>query len=335
MVDKLKRKNLKKIIIIISVIILILMFAIIDTFTGYANISFKEVLLAIFNPKSLPNSTIIIVRKLRLPIAIMAILVGMSLGSSGALMQTVLHNPLASPYTLGIGAGASFGASLGILFGFNDFGIAVLAFVFAMLISSIIYLIGRFTNMTTNKMTLIGIALLFLFQALQSFLQYMASEDQNQQIVFWTFGSLQKADNVKVLILLVAFAVIFPLMIINSWKYNALLMGDEKAESLGIDSNRLKIITFLYISILASLSVCFTGPTGFIGIAGPHMARSIVGDDHRFYLPLSALLGALILSLADILSKLVMKGTIFPIGIITSLIGVPFFVAIIFRGKKQ
>ena len=123
MVDKLKRKNLKKIIIIISVIILILMFAIIDTFTGYANISFKEVLLAIFNPKSLPNSTIIIVRKLRLPIAIMAILVGMSLGSSGALMQTILHNPLASPYTLGIGAGASFGASLGILFGFNDFGI--------------------------------------------------------------------------------------------------------------------------------------------------------------------------------------------------------------------
>ena len=120
-----------------------------------------------------------------------------------------------------------------------------------------------------------------------------------------------------------------------SYLYNALLMGDEKAESLGIDSNRLKIITFLYISILASLSVCFTGPIGFIGIAGPHMARSIVGDDHRFYLPLSALLGALILSLADILSKLVMKGTIFPIGIITSLIGVPFFVAIIFRGKKQ
>ena len=126
-------------------------------------------------------------------------------------------------------------------------------------------------------------------------------------------------------------------MYYNKSLNNTAAIGTEDMEfgSKFLQAMLNEIITFLYISILASLSVCFTGPIGFIGIAGPHMARSIVGDDHRFYLPLSALLGALILSLADILSKLVMKGTIFPIGIITSLIGAPFFVAIIFRGKKQ
>ncbi|MCR4699253.1 MAG: iron ABC transporter permease [Bacilli bacterium] len=333
-VSQFKKNNLRKIIILVSLVVLILISFIVDLFTGAANLSFIDTLKALFAPSSVEQSTLIIIRNLRLPISLMAIMIGLSLGTSGSVMQTILHNPLASPYTLGIGAGASFGASLGILLGANNYVIALLSFVFAMSISLFIYLLGRFTNMSTHTMTLTGIALLFLFQALQSFLQYMASENQNQQIVFWTFGSLQKVDYIKLLILTIAFVIVFPLLMRNSWKYTALTLGSQKAQSLGIKTNALKLESFILISIIASLSVCFTGPIGFIGIAGPHIARSLVGEDHRFYIPCSALIGALILTIADILSKLVNPGSIFPIGIITSIIGVPFFFAILIRGRK-
>jgi len=265
----------------------------------------------------------------------MALLIGISLGTSGGVMQTILHNPLASPYTLGIGAGASFGASISIICNLGDAWTMVLAFLFAMLISTFIYLIGRFTKLSTHTMTLTGIGMLFLFQAGQGFIQYMASENQNQEIVFWTFGSLQKADYFKVLILFGGVIICLPLIYLNSWKYNSLLLGEEKAESLGINTNRIRIESLLLISILSSLAVCFTGPIGFIGLAGPHIGKILVGEDHRYYLPLSALAGGFILILADILSKVISPGSIFPVGIITSLIGVPFFFVVLLKGRKR
>lgn len=329
-----KSKNLKKIITLIIIGVLIVVLFGIDLFTGSANLSFGDTMAALFNPSSVSNSVVVIVRELRLPIALMAIVIGLSLGASGSVMQTILNNPLASPYTLGIGAGASFGASLGIILGANNYVIALMSFAFAMSISLLIYALGRTTNMSTYTMTLMGIALLFLFQALQSFVQYLATENQNQEIVFWTFGSLQKVDFTKLLILTVAFVVVFPLLMRNVWKFTALSLGSQKAEALGIHTNKLKLESFILISVISSLSVCFTGPIGFIGIAGPHMARALIGEDHRYYLPCSALLGALILVVADILSKIIMPGTIFPIGIITSLIGVPFFFAILFKKRR-
>ncbi len=327
------KKNLIKISSLIIVTILIILLFFVDIFVGSANLTIFETICAIFSPGNVSSNIVLIVRELRIPIALMAILIGLSLGTSGSVMQTILHNPLASPYTLGIGAGASFGATIAILFSGNDFVIAGLAFVFAMIISLTIFIIGRFKKISTHTMTLLGIALLFFFKALQSFVQYFASEDQNQSIVFWEFGSLQKVDYQKVLILLVAFVIIFPLLLRNSWKYTSLSLGDMKAESLGIQTSKLKLESFVLISILSALSVCFTGPIGFIGIASPHIARLITGDDHRFYLPLSGLIGAFILLISDIISKVIMPGSIFPIGIITSLIGVPFFFAVLIKEK--
>jgi iron complex transport system permease protein len=328
------KKNLIKISALIIACLLIVILFFIDIFVGSANLTFSETLSAIFAPGNVSSSIVLIVRELRIPIALMAILIGLSLGTSGSVMQTILHNPLASPYTLGIGAGASFGATIAILFQGNDFVVAGLAFLFAMIISLLIFFIGKFKKISTHTMTLLGIALLFFFKALQSFVQYFASEDQNQSIVFWEFGSLQKVDYQKVLILLVAFVIIFPLLMRNSWKYTSLSLGDMKAESLGIQTSKLKLESFILISILSALSVCFTGPIGFIGIASPHIARMISGDDHRFYLPLSGLIGAFILLFADIVSKIIMPGSIFPIGIITSLIGVPFFFVVLIKEKR-
>lgn len=313
--------------------VLVILFFSLDLFVGSADITFLDTLKAIFTPDSVEPSIAIIIRQLRIPISLMAILIGISLGTSGSVMQTILENPLASPYTLGIGAGASFGATIAIFLGLNDYLVALLAFVFAMTISLFIYLIGRFKDISTHTMTLLGIALLFLFKALQAFLQYFLSEEANQSIVFWEFGSLQKVDYQKVLILLVALVIVLPLLFRNSWKYTALSLGNIKAESMGIHTSRLKLESFFLISVISSLAVCFTGPIGFIGIASPHMAKILVGEDHRFYMPLSGLLGAFILLLADILSKVIFKGSIFPIGIITSLIGVPFFFFILLKEK--
>ena len=195
-----QRNNRKKIIFLIILISLIFIIFFLDLFIGSANLSFTDTLKALFVPNEVDQSVVIIIRNIRLPMALMAILIGFSLGSSGAVMQTILNNHLASPYTLGIGAGAAFGASLGIVINGNNFLVALLAFVFSMAISFFIYLLGSFTNMSTATMTLTGIALLFLFTALQSFVQYMASENQNQNIVFWSFGSLQKVDYYKLLI---------------------------------------------------------------------------------------------------------------------------------------
>ncbi|MBO7729038.1 MAG: iron ABC transporter permease [Oscillospiraceae bacterium] len=296
-------------------------------------LSTQEVLNCLLHPAQVSAGTYVIVIKMRLPIALMALVVGFSLGTAGATMQTILHNPLASPYTLGVGTAAGFGASVAIVLGLGSVMTSVLAFVFAMLICLMIYFLGR-NNVNSGSLVLSGIACLFLFQALQALLQYGASEDQNQSIVFWSFGSLQRTDWMKLLITTVVVAVTTPLIFTDSWKYTALTMGDDKAVSLGVNVSGLKIKAFFLISLMAAVSVCFTGSIGFIGLAGPHIARMLVGEDQRFYLPISALCGASILSAASIISKLIQPGSVFPVGIVTSIIGVPFFFSLVFRSNR-
>lgn len=327
------RQNRRKYIILLSIAGAGLLALVVDVMTGAAMLPINEVLEALFSHASVEPTTRVIVWNMRLPIALMALVVGFALGGSGAVMQTILHNPLSSPYTLGVGAGASFGASLAIVMGFGEAGICLSAFFFAMLICMLIYFMGRMRGMSTNTMVLAGIALLFLFQSLLALIQYGASESQNQSIVFWSFGSLQRTTWPRLAITAAVTAAVFPLLMKDSWKYTALLMGDEKAESLGIRVNRLKLRAFFLISLLAAVSVCFTGTIGFIGLAGPHIARMLVGEDQRFYIPLSAVCGMAILSIASILSKIIIPGTIFPIGIITSIIGVPFFFALVMRSR--
>lgn len=329
------RMNRKRILILLALVLSAIVSLIVDIMTGAAMLPVNDVLACLFRRSAVPATTQVIVWDMRLPIALMALVVGFALGGSGAVMQTILHNPLASPYTLGVGAGASFGASLAIVFGFGEAGICTFAFVFAMLICLLIYFMGRMRGMNTHSMVLAGIALLFLFQALLALIQYGASESQNQSIVFWSFGSLQRVTWLRLGVTALTAAVVFPLLMKDSWKYTALLMGDEKAESLGVQVNRLKLKAFFLISLLAAVSVCFTGTIGFIGLAGPHIARMLVGEDQRFYLPVSAACGMLLLSVASILSKILVPGAIFPIGIITSIIGVPFFFALVMRGKGR
>jgi iron complex transport system permease protein len=198
-----------------------------------------------------------------------------------------------------------------------------------------VYLVAKLKNGTAGTIVLAGIALSFMFHSLVSLLQYFASENELQAIVFWLFGSLIKATWLKLGITTLVLVLITPWFIVNAWKLTALRLGDHKAKSLGMQVDRLRLRVLIFSSILTAIAVCFVGSIGFIGLVAPHLSRMLVGEDQRFFLPFSALSGAFLLSAASVVSKLIIPGVIFPIGIITSLIGIPFFLSMIITKKRS
>lgn len=310
-----------------------------DFTMGPSGLSLSSLWQTLLDPAAADAGTRVIVWDIRLPYALMAVVVGFALGLAGAEMQTILNNPLASPFTLGVSSAAAFGAALAIVLGIGIPGIpdqwfiSANAFIFALFAALMLDGITRWTRVATSGVVLFGIALVFTFNALVSMMQFIASEDTLQGLVFWTMGSLARASWGKLGILFGVFAVLLPLSMMSSWKLTALRLGEDRAVSFGIDVRRLRLATLLRISILSALAVAFVGPIGFIGLVAPHIARMIFGEDHRFYLPASALIGALVLSMASVASKNLVPGVIIPVGIVTSLVGVPFFLSIILRHR--
>ena len=300
-----------------------------DLATGPAMLPIQAVLRSLAGQSDDPMLDAI-VHNLRLPIGLMAIVVGATLGVSGAVMQTILNNPLASSYTLGISAGAGFGAALAILVGGalplpENWAIPLAAFSFAGIACAIVGSVGRMRGSTPELLVLAGIACLFLFQSLLSLLQFLASPEALQQIVFWLFGSLLRASMAKTAIVAAVLAVSLPFLLRDAWRLTTLKLGDERARALGVRVDQLRLRAFIVVSLLTGAAVAFVGTIGFIGLVAPHVARMLVGEDQRHMLPVSAIFGALLLSMASVVSKVIMPGTVFPIGIITALIGVPFF----------
>ena len=330
---------LRRFILAAAITLLILLSLILDFTLGPAGLSVTTLWHTLFDAASADAGTRVIVWELRLPFALMAIVVGLGLGLAGAEMQTILNNPLASPFTLGVSSAASFGAALAIILGLGIPGIpdqwfiSVNAFVFALMACFILDGISRWTRVATSGVVLFGIALVFTFNALISILQFVASEDTLQGLVFWTMGSLARASWDKLAILVIALLIIVPLSMRNAWKLTALRLGEDRAVSFGINVRKLRLASLLRISSISALTVAVVGPIGFIGLVAPHISRMIFGEDHRFYLPGSMLIGALVLSMASVLSKNIVAGVIIPVGIVTSLVGVPFFLSIIIRHR--
>ncbi|CAI0717453.1 iron ABC transporter permease [Serratia ficaria] len=327
-------------LLIMGVLALAILGSLLLDFTmGPSGLSLSSLWQTLIDPAAADAGTRVIVWDIRLPYALMAVVVGFALGLAGAEMQTILNNPLASPFTLGVSSAAAFGAALAIVLGIGIPGIpdqwfiSANAFIFALFAALMLDGITRWTRVATSGVVLFGIALVFTFNALVSMMQFIASEDTLQGLVFWTMGSLARASWDKLGILLGVFAVLLPLSMMSSWKLTALRLGEDRAVSFGIDVRRLRLTTLLRISVLSALAVAFVGPIGFIGLVAPHIARMIFGEDHRFYLPASALIGALVLSMASVASKNLVPGVIIPVGIVTSLVGVPFFLSIILRHR--
>ncbi|WP_020591745.1 FecCD family ABC transporter permease [Kiloniella laminariae] len=323
------------------VAVLLLISFLVDLTNGPGNFPLPMVLETLMDRNAHGVQMEVIIWDYRLPVAVTAILVGGLLALSGAQMQTVLNNPLAEPFTLGVSSAASFGAALAIVLGWSivpGIGymlVTVNAFVFALLTCGFILIATRVKGVGTETMVLFGIAIFFTFNAALALMQYMSSEDQLARIVFWMMGSLARASWEKIALGAILLSLALPYSLFRTWQLTALRMGDDTALSLGIDVARLRVEMLIVISILAATAVAFVGTVGFIGLVGPHIARLIVGEDQRFFLPLSVLVGALVLSLTSLASKMITPGVIYPIGIITALIGVPVFVSLILSSRRE
>ncbi len=310
---------------------------IIDISTGPAQLSVIEVVRSLLDPGAVSSKMNIIVRVIRLPIATMALLVGACLAVAGMEMQTILNNSLASPYTLGISSAASFGAALSLVFGHSFFsGIIqslatpVFAFVFSLGSSMLIYTIARFRK---DRATIIltGIAVNFLFSSLNSVLTYFVSDEVLRGISNWTQGNILGANWQKNLIVFAVAAAVTPFLLKDSWKLTALCMGDGTAKSLGVRVDSLRTKVLVLTAVITSVAVCFVGTIGFVGLVAPYIAKALVGEEQRFYIPASLMTGACMLSVSSILSKTAVPGVQIPLGIITSIIGIPFLLMLILK----
>lgn len=282
-----------------------------------------------------------IVLDVRLPRVFCAALAGACLSMAGLIMQGIFQNPLVSPYTLGVSNGASFGASLAIVLsaklsylGMGSYLTPAFAFLFSMLTMLLVYTISKLTNHATKTLILAGVAIGYLFSALVSALKYISNVQALPELVFWSMGSLAGLKWNVVLFLLIAFSVCFVLTMINGWNLNVMALGYEEATALGIDYKRILVLTFFLTTILTSTAVAFTGVIGFVGLIAPHVTRMLIGGDYRYCVPASALMGALLLLVSDTLARTMFSPVEIPVGIITSFIGVPFFLYLIVKRRN-
>ncbi|MGJ4051034.1 FecCD family ABC transporter permease [Corynebacterium macclintockiae] len=338
-VKQYRRQARRKILAILALSIAAFAAFGIATIVGPIDLSLMELWKALIDPKGVDETTHTVLWNLRLPASVMAVLIGASLSLSGAHMQTILDNPLAEPFTLGISAAAAFGGAASIVLGWTvlanpQFNLAAVAWVASLVAVFIVAGASLWRGASAESMILLGIALVFLFQAMLSLMQYRATTEALQQIVFWTMGSLQRANWTSNAIIVGALAIAIPFTVLNSWKLTALRLGDDRAAALGINVQRLRVSTLVVSSLLAASAVAFAGVIGFIGLVGPHVARMLVGEDQRYFAPASMAAGALLLAAAHAVSITVVPGVAVPIGIITSLVGVPFFLILVFVRRR-
>lgn len=315
---------------------------------GSADLSLKDVIMTLLGWGSKQSS--IVVFNLRMPRIVTAIVAGIGLATVGCAMQSILRNPLASASTLGIAQGAAFGASFAIIvLGagmqnqtldgitiLNPYLVSICAFVSAMMSTLIVLGLSHYNKVSPEAMVLSGVALSTLFSGATTLLQYFAEDVKVAAVVFWTFGDLGRTSWREVLVMFIMVVVALIYFIFNRWNYNALQSGEETAKGLGVNVDSMRISGMLICSLTASTIVSFVGIINFIGLIAPHLVRRCIGSDYRYLLPSSALMGALLLLLSDTVARLVVSPIILPICAITSFLGAPLFLYLLFKevGKK-
>ncbi len=316
-----------------------------DLAIGSGTLTLQQVLTALLHPSEVDIGTRVILHDIRMPITFTAALSGIGLALAGTLMQTSLQNPLAEPFTIGISSAAGCGAAIAIVFqaslaGFMpwlppDLFVSMNAFVFALLTVLFISIFARSNGLGVETVTLLGIAIHFVFASALGMMQYFADADQLQTLVFWLMGSLLKSSWLKVGLNFAVIVVLMPLVFLNSRTITTLRSFGDQAATLGVNVARTRFLMLFAAALLASGITATIGVVGFIGLVAPHISRLLVGEDQRFSLPMTAACGMLVMTLASVASKLILPGGILPIGMVTSLLGVPFFLAQILWLKKR
>ena len=347
-IKELEKRNQRNAIVIIAMLVAVVVISIACLFVGSSNMSFHDALDALLGGGNDAQSRII--WKIRIPRVLAAIIAGSGLSVAGLVMQTTLNNAMASPSTLGVSNAAVFGANLSIIAfagGFlstgnnlqnfdvsaNPYATSVMAFAFSTV--SVLLILGLCTvrSFSPNVVVLSGMAIGSVWTAATTILQFYATDVGLSAAVVWSFGDLGRAtyrtDAIMAAVVL-AGVVFFAFM---SWKYNALLSGEATAKTMGVHVEGLRFVSLLLASMITAVCVSFLGVIGFVGVICPHVTKKLLGQDHRVTIPVSCLMGSLLLVLADTLSRSLGSGSALPVGAITSLLGAPFFIAIIFSRK--
>ncbi len=297
----------------------------------------------------------VVVWNIRLPRIAAAVVTGWGLGVSGLMTQSLLRNPLASPFTLGMSHGAMFGAAFAIVFleagavdtsalytaGRGDFmfsglyAVTLCAFTGAMIATGVILLLARVRKMSASAVILAGVAMASLFMSGTVLIQYFATEVEIASVVFWTFGDVARSNWREIAFLAVATAMVVLYFMRRRWDLNALLAGEETAQGLGVNVTRLRLVGMFLASLLVALATAFHGIIAFLGLLAPHISRRLVGGDHRLLVPCSGLVGALLLIAADTIGRLVVGSGTLPVGVLTSFMGAPLFLYLLMRGTRS
>ena len=347
-IKELEKRNQRNAIVIIAMLVAVVVISIACLFVGSSNMSFHDALDALLGGGNDAQSRII--WKIRIPRVLAAIIAGSGLSVAGLVMQTTLNNAMASPSTLGVSNAAVFGANLSIIAfagGFlstgnnlqnfdvsaNPYATSVMAFAFSTV--SVLLILGLCTvrSFSPNVVVLSGMAIGSVWTAATTILQFYATDVGLSAAVVWSFGDLGRAtyrtDAIMAAVVL-AGVMFFAFM---SWKYNALLSGEATAKTMGVHVEGLRFVSLLLASMITAVCISFLGVIGFVGVICPHVTKKLLGQDHRVTIPVSCLMGSLLLVLADTLSRSLGSGSALPVGAITSLLGAPFFIAIIFSRK--
>lgn len=341
------RKTIKHTIILLIILIVLIIVA---ASIGAAKVSLKDTGLIIasfipgvnyfINVEDLNPQEIVIISQIRLPRIFLSIFVGIALASAGVIFQGLFRNPMADPFVIGVSAGAAFGATIGLVFitGVGLLGIStttIFALLGALATTFLVYSISSARGkVSVTTLLLSGIALSAMLSAMTSFIMIFRTHDL-AKIIFWIMGGLTAASWYK-------FNIIAPMvvvLIIISGFYmrdlNIISLGDERAAQLGVQTERVKKILLIMASLIAALAVSVSGIIGFVGLVTPHILRLIVGPDHKILYPTSAVAGGIVLLMSDTLARTILMPREIPVGIITSIVGVPFFLYLLVKSKKQ
>ncbi len=337
----------RKALVIAGLAVATVLLAMVALGLGSAKLSFLDVLKTLVGQGTQRSAQIVL--HIRLPRVLAALIAGAALALAGCVMQNVLQNPLASDYTLGVSQGAAFGAAVAILamgagsanaatsgndalLVNNPYLVSTSAFAGALIATLAILLMARYRGITPEAMVLAGVAMGSLFTAGTVLVQYFATDVQVASIVFWTFGDLGRASWRDLVVMGTVSLPALAYFIVKRWDYNALLSGDDIARSLGVNVERTRMAGMFLASLMTAVAVSFLGIIAFIGLVAPHMMRRVIGNDYRYLIPASTVMGALLLLASDTLARTVISPVVLPVGAITSFMGAPLFIYLLVRG---
>lgn len=345
--EKYKEYTSKKIIFFVSSMVILVALGVFSLTIGPADISIPKVISILIGRRA-TDSLYVVVWYIRLPRVLSAIVVGAGLSVAGAVMQSILRNPMGSPYTLGISHAAAFGVAFSIVvLGTgtthssladaivlnNPYIVTISAFVWSLISTFIILLMVRLKKATPATMILTGVALGSLFTAGYTAMQYFASQTELAAIVFWTFGNIGRVTWRDFGLMLAAVILSVSYFMFKSWEYEALDSGDESAKSLGVDVEQLRIHGMILSCFLTALIVSFAGIIGFVGLVVPHIVRKLIGGNERYLIPSSCILGAILLLASDTAARTIIAPVVLPVGILTSFIGAPLFIYLVIKKR--